>query len=339
LAARAAWLHHVEGLTQTEVAKRLGLAPLKAHRLIARAAREGLVRVFVEGPIGECIELERGLQNEFGLGFCRVVPGGGEAGLPLRALGRAAAGFLRGVLDRGEHRVIGVGHGRTLAAMVSELPRCPAKGVRFISLLGSLPRVMAANPYDVIWRLADKTSADADVMPVPFLANTPEDRAVLLRQEGVAETLAAAGTASLFLIGIGEVGGRAFLPSSSAIVAREAAALRQAGAVGEMLGFYFDRDGTPVETPLRDKVIGLAPEAVRGRQAIGVAGGSDKAAAIQSVLRSGLLNGLITDEATARRLVGSSTRRANSRERNMPDKLKTAALAAVVADAHRDVSK
>ena len=333
MAARAAWLHHVEDLTQTEVAKRLGLAPLKAHRLIARAAREGLVRVFVEGPISKCIELERGLTQCFGLAFCRVVPGGDEPGLPLRALGRAAAGFLRGVLDRGEHRVIGVGHGRTLAAMVSATPRCPAERVRFISLLGSLPHVMAANPYDVIYRLADKTSADADVMPVPFLANTPEDRAVLLRQEGVAETLAAAGSATLFLIGIGEVGGRAFLPSSSSIVAREVAGLRQAGAVGEILGHYFDQDGRPVETPLRDKVIGLAAEAIRGRQAIGVAGGSDKAAAIQSVLRSGLLSGLITDEATARRLVSLSTRRAKSQGsqgKHMHDQLKTTALAAAL---------
>jgi len=330
LASRAAWLHYVEGLTQIEVAKQLGLAPLKAHRLIARAVRDGLIRVFVEGPIGACIELERGLRQCFGLASCRVVPTGSEAGLPLRALGRAAAGFLHGTLDRGEHRVIGVGHGRTLAAMVSELPRCPAKGVRFISLLGSLPRVMAANPYDVIYHLADKTSADADLIPVPFLANTPEDRAVLLRQEGVAETLAAAGTATLFLIGIGEVGGRAFLPSSSAIVAREVAGLQQAGAVGEVLGHYFDRDGRPVETPLRDKVIGLAPEVIRGRQAIAVAGGSDKAPAIQSVLRSGLLSGLITDEATARRLVGMSTRRANTRGRPMHNKFKTTALAAVV---------
>ncbi len=284
---------------------------MKAHRLIARAARDGLVRVFVEGPIGDCIALERGLMQGFGLASCRVVPSGDEPGLPLRALGRAAAGFLRGVLDSGDHRVIGVGHGRTLAAMVSALPRSPAKAVRFISLLGSLPRVMAANPYDVIYRLADKTSADADVMPVPFLANTVEDRAVLLRQEGVAETLAAAAKATLFLIGIGEVDGQAFLPSSSAIVAREVERLRQAGAVGEALGHYFDQHGDPVETPLRDKVIGLAPDAIRGRKAVGVAGGSGKTAAIQSVLRSTLLSGLITDEATARRLLGHPDSRAN----------------------------
>ena len=34
MATRAAWLHYAGGLTQSEVAKRLGLTSLKAHRLI-----------------------------------------------------------------------------------------------------------------------------------------------------------------------------------------------------------------------------------------------------------------------------------------------------------------
>ena len=345
LAARAAWLYYVEDLTQAEVAKRLGLAPLKAHRIIAHATRSGLVRVFVDGPISGCMELERALGQRFGLQYCRVVPSAApDSALPLRAIGRAAAGYLTGLLEAGQHKIIGVGHGRTLAAMVSEMPSHPAPaGVRFISILGSLPHVMAANPYDVIYRLADKTSADADVMPVPFLANTAEDRAVLLRQDGVAETLQAAATATLFLVGIGEVGGRAFLPASSAIVAREVAGLQAAGAVGEALGFYFDAHGRRLDTPLHDKVITLPPEALRGRHTVGVAGGSGKAAAIRAILRSGLLTGLITDEATARSLAGPSLHRATprgpdmqntlkkTRQKNRPKTRQKAALAAMTA--------
>ena len=39
MAARAAWLHYAGGLTQAQVAKRLGLTSLKAHRLITKALR------------------------------------------------------------------------------------------------------------------------------------------------------------------------------------------------------------------------------------------------------------------------------------------------------------
>ena len=65
LAARAAWLHLAGGKTQGEVAEILGVQSTKAHRLIARARAEGLIRVFVEGPISGCIALEEKIKAEY----------------------------------------------------------------------------------------------------------------------------------------------------------------------------------------------------------------------------------------------------------------------------------
>lgn len=310
LAARAAWLYYAGSLTQAQIAARLGVAPAKAHRLIARAGRDGLVRVFVEGPASGCIGLETALSAHFGLRYCRVVPDLGEAGLPFRALGRAAASFLNGVLERGDHRVIGVGHGRTLAAAVDDLPRMEHRNVRFVSLLGGLPRRTHANPFDVIHRLAERTAADAYLLPVPFFANSAADRQVLLDQRGVSEALALAGTASLFILGIGEVTRDAFLTAAGMVSEEEVIALRGQGAVGEVLGRYLDRDGQVVSTDLHQRVIGIEPDAMRGRDVVAVAGGRSKTEAIRSVLRSGLLSGLITDEPTARRLLDADNPRA-----------------------------
>ena len=86
LAIRAAWLHYAGGLTQSAVAKRLGLPSVKAHRLIARAVADGVVKVTIDGEIVECAKLENQLCGRFGLDFCEVAPDLGEEGLPLRAL-------------------------------------------------------------------------------------------------------------------------------------------------------------------------------------------------------------------------------------------------------------
>jgi DNA-binding transcriptional regulator LsrR (DeoR family) len=99
LAARAAWLHFAGGKTQGEVAELLGVANTKAHRLIARARSEGLIRVFVEGPIGGCIELEEKLKDAHGLLHCEVVPNIDEGALPLRTLGTAGAIFIRRLIE------------------------------------------------------------------------------------------------------------------------------------------------------------------------------------------------------------------------------------------------
>ncbi len=139
------------------VARRLGLNSVKTHRLIAKAVAEGAVKVAIDGDIVECIDLEVRLSTRYGLDFCEVAPDLGEEGLPLRALGIAGASYLRREIELGEIRVIGLGHGRTLAAVVQNLQRVDAGGIRFVSLLGGVTRNYAANPHDVMVRIAEKT--------------------------------------------------------------------------------------------------------------------------------------------------------------------------------------
>jgi len=304
LATRAAWLYFAGGLTQSAVADRLGVAPAKAHRLISRASKAGFVRVFVEGPIGGCIALEETLSARYRLTTCRVVPDLGETGLPLRALGLAAASLLREALERGTHRVIGVGHGRTLAAAIDALPATPAPHVRLVSLQGGVPRRTNSGPFDVTHRAAEKTGAEAFLLAVPTIADTAADAVVLRRQRGVAQTLALAAEATLVLAGVGAIAESAFLPMAGMLTAEELQALRAAGAAGELLGRYVDAAGREVTTDLHDRVIAVHPALLRG--VVAVAGGTEKTTAIGAVLNSGMLAGLITDEPTARRLVDLS---------------------------------
>ena len=74
LAVRAAWLHYIGGFTQSAVAKRLGIPSVKAHRLIARAVAEGVVKVSIDGDIAECVNLEVALSERYGLDYCEVAP-------------------------------------------------------------------------------------------------------------------------------------------------------------------------------------------------------------------------------------------------------------------------
>lgn len=303
LATRAAWLYHACGLTQAELAERLGISNVKAHRLIAHATQAGWVRVFVEGPIGGCIALEQALTGKFGLRFCRVVPNEDASGLPLRVLGVAGAAHLINILEKGEHRIIGVGHGRTLAASVERLPRLPAPDLCLVSLLGGVARQNSANPFDVIHRLAEKTGAESWMLPVPFIVNSRAERDIVLAQRGIAEAMQMAAGATLCLVGIGEVAGDAFITASGMISQEEVAELLALGAVGEVLGHYLDADGRPVPTRLHDRILSFPFEQLQGRDVIAVAGGGSKHVAIRSVLRSGALSGLITDEPTAQSLI------------------------------------
>ena len=305
LAIRAAWLHYAGGLTQAAVAKRLGLPSVKAHRLIARAVADGVVKVTIDGEIVECAALEDQLCTRYGLDFCEVAPDLGEEDLPLRALGLAGAAFLRREIERGDTPVIGLGHGRTLAAAIQEMPRIDANGIRFVSLLGGLTRHYAANPHDVMHRLAAKTGAQAYVLPVPFFANSAEDRAVLLAQPGVREIFDMSGGAGLKLVGIGTADSGAQLVASGMIEPREIDEINAAGGAGEMLGHFFDAQGGVLETTLSARTLSVELNTRDDSRIVAIAGGAEKVGAVRAVLRSGWLKGLITDEATARAIVGA----------------------------------
>lgn len=300
LAIRAAWLHYIGGMTQSAVARRLGISSVKAHRLIARAVAEGAVKVTIDGEIVECVVLEDRLSRLYGLDYCEVAPDLGEEGLPFLTLGRAGAGFLRREIERETETVIGLGHGRTLAAAVHQLPHLDAGTARFVSLLGGLTRNYTANPHDVMHSLARKTGAQAYVLPVPFFANSEADRAILLAQPGVREIFDLSNSSGLKLVGMGTADADAQLVASGMIEPREIAEINAAGGVAEMMGHFFDAQGQVLTTGLGARTLSVDLNGPRDSRIVVIAGGAEKVTAIRAVLRSGRLSGLITDERTAR---------------------------------------
>lgn len=306
LGLRAAWLHYVGGLTQAAVAKRLGLPSVKTHRLIARAVAEGAVKVTIDGDIVACVELESRLCARFGLNFCRVTPDLAEEGLPLRALGLAGAEYLRNLLSNNPAITIGIGHGRTLSAAIHQLPHLDASHARFVSLLGCLTRNYALNPHDAMHRIAEKTGAQAYMMPVPFFANTVEDREVLLSQRGVSEVFSMAAGSTVKLVGIGTVEPAAQLVEAGLIAVQEINDISAAGAIGEMLGYFFDARGQRITNSLTARTLAVSLDARRRENIVALVGGQSKVAATKAALASGLLSGLITDEQTAQTLLAEA---------------------------------
>ena len=307
LMARAAWLAFAAGMTHSEAAKRLHIPSFKVQRLIARATREGLIHVFVNSPVAECVRLEHELRARYGLAECVVAPDLGEEALPLKSLAPAGAGLLMRVIQEGAHPIIGLGHGRTLTAIVDHLPRIPAQHVSFVALLGGLTTSFSADPYDVIHRISYRTGTAGYFLPLPFFANSATDRAVMLSQYGVSHVMDLARRSTFCLVGIGTSTGDGFLATSGAIGAAELRELDRLGARSEIMGYFHDVEGRLVETEISRRIVTLTYEELSGRKLVAAAGGADKIEAIRSVLKSGLLSGFVTDEATAAQLAGEKT--------------------------------
>ena len=304
-AARAAWLSYVSGLTQDEIARRLNVSRMAAQRLLAFAAQEGMVKVRIDHPIAACMELGERIARRHGLRFCEVVPADpmapGQANLP--ALAIAGATWIERLVDTEAALVIGVGNGRSVRAAVEEMASSPRPQHQVVSVTGNIARDSSYHPFDVVMRLGDRLSAQRFLMPAPLIAETAEDRRVLEGQKPFREIMALAARADAILIGIGQLDGTAPVLQDKVISRDEYEVLRRAGAIGEVLGNFLDAEGRILDSPLRDRVIGLSLDAVAQRPAVAIAGGTVKVPTIHAVLKRGMLQGLITDETAASALV------------------------------------
>lgn len=298
-AARAGWLYYVGGMTQDQIAAELGISRQRAQRLVSRAMAEGLIHVRLDHKIGACLRLERELTRRFGLGHCRVAPSLGVGADPSRAIAAPAAALLETFLARAEPIIVALGTGRALRAMVEELTSQDCARHKVVSLIGNIAPDGSASFFDVIMRIADKLSAPHYPMPVPVISETAEERALFHALRPVKEVVRLAQTADVSFVGVGHMGNDAPLVKDGFVTTVQMSELQGRGAIGEVVGGVFDVQGHYIDNEITARMGGIRIKADRDAPVIGVAAGASKVAAIRAALSGRLINGLITDEATA----------------------------------------
>ncbi|HEV7415157.1 sugar-binding transcriptional regulator [Tianweitania sediminis] len=303
-AARAGWLYYVGGNTQDQVAAKLGVSRQTAQRLVSLAMSEGLVKVRIEHPIASCLDLAQRLQERFAFELVEVVPSDPGSASTTLGIADACAAEIERRLRSSEPLVLGIGTGRTLKAAVERLPVMDCPQHKIVSLTGNVAPDGSAAFYNVLFSIADTVKARSFPMPLPVLASSPAERETLHSQPMIRATLELAALADVTFVGIGDLGQSAPLFLDGFISAGDLEALQQAGAMGEILGWTFDRHGCLISGLTNDRVAS-APIPSRERSlVIGIAMGERKQQAVLAAAKGKLINGLVTDEATAQSLLG-----------------------------------
>ncbi|MGE5528290.1 MAG: sugar-binding transcriptional regulator [Patescibacteria group bacterium] len=299
LLTRAAWLYYVQDLVQEEIARRLGCSRTKVVRLLARARERGLVRIELKSPFGACFELESRLKERFGLRDAVVVPTGRDESINKTGIAKAAALFLeRSFRDRD---IVGAGWGTTVYEVGQQLGPVKSSDLTLVQLMGGINAATGPlNPLEVVKLLATRIGARGLWLNTPLVVDSPEIKEALLSDEGVRRVLEMAKSVNIALVGIGSVGPGCSLAACQVLRAETVVQLMGRGAVGDILGQFFDRQGRPVRSGVEERMMAFP---IGGLSAIpvvvGVAGGTAKIEAVLGALRGGFVNVLVTDEATA----------------------------------------
>ncbi|MDO5501408.1 MAG: sugar-binding domain-containing protein, partial [Propionibacteriaceae bacterium] len=143
------------------------------------------------------------------------------------------------------------------------------------------------------------------VVPAPLIVSSPAVAAALREEAAVREVLELAQSAVVTLTGIGSAHPEeASAVRSGVLTSADVARFMARGAVGDMLGEWFDIRGNIVAEATSDRRIGLGLDTLRGMDnVVGVAGGPDKVNAILGAVAGRFIKVLITDEPTAQALL------------------------------------
>ena len=298
-AARAGWLYYVAGNTQDEIARKLGVSRQSAQRLVSLAVSEKLVKVRLDHPIAQCMELSQRLSEKFGLKICEIVPSDPEAPGSMTGLAQAGAAEMERHLKSIHPKIIAIGTGRALRSAVEQLSPMDCPQHRIVSLLGNMMSDGSATAYNVVIRMAERVNARHYPMPLPVFARSRDEKRVLHNQEPVHNILELARQADVTFVGIGNMGLNAPLHVDGFISRDDVRALDKAGAVGEITSWVYDRHGHLIDGLINDRVASAPLQPNQSNPVIGIAAGEAKVAAIHGAMRGNLVTGLITNELTA----------------------------------------
>ncbi|MER8603837.1 sugar-binding transcriptional regulator [Mesorhizobium sp. M1233] len=305
-AARAGWLYYVAGNTQDQIAATLGISRQTAQRLVSLAVSEGLIKVRVDHPIANCLDLAARLKSRFALDLVEVVPSDPSSSSTVIGVAEGAGAETDG--RGGARGPLGwaLGTGRTLKAAIEQLPPMECPQHKVVSLTGNISPDGSAAFYNVIFTMADRVKARSFPMPLPVIASSPEEREMLLSQPMIQPTLALAAEADVTFVGIGDLGPKAPLYEDGFISEGELKALQKAGGVAEIVGWVFDRDGRMIEGITNDRVSSAPLPSREKSLVIALAMGDRKLPGIFAAVNRRLVNGLITDERTAAALLAGA---------------------------------
>ena len=265
LVARVAWCYYHDGLTQNDIGERLGLPRLKISRLLEKGRQSGVIRVQINSRYEGCLALETELQQRFGLKLVRVMPALNTPPMNVR-LGIGAAQSLMGVLEPGQ--LLAVGFGETTMSSLQHLSGfISSQQIRLVTLSGGVgPYMTGIGQLDA--------ACSVSMIPAPLRVSSAEVAGILKRETSVRDVILAATAADVAVVGIGSVNQR-----------RDATILRS-GYISE---------------EIHKELLGVTlDELAQLPTIVGVAGGEEKADAIYAALKGRRINGLVTEETTAR---------------------------------------
>lgn len=242
-------------------------------------------------------QMEVQLQNDFNISRVIIVPGDSEVDNQAKSLlGQVAAKQVDQLTT--PNVVVAVTGGSTIASIGDYLSLyVKQKPLTFVAARGGIGEEVQMQANTIAASFANATNGMYRTLYLPDHLSE-EAYVAMMKEPVIKEMLDLYDQTSVVIHGIGDAFEMAKRRNSSE---EELHKIKQAGAVGEAFGYYFNKDGKAVH---RIRTVGIQLKQLESvHHLLAVAGGASKAIAIGSYLKHAPHQTvLITDEGAAKKL-------------------------------------
>lgn len=302
----AARLYYVDGMGQAEVAQFVRVSQAKVSRLLAMARERGIVRISVAEYEPRDPALEQRLQTQFKFSAVAVIKTVEAATVDeaRRALAHFGAAFVSSLIP--PRSTVAIAGGRTMRELVQSLPLDAERRVTAVQAMGSVDsNVGPVDAFELGRSMARRLGGSFLTINTPAFVPDKRTRDSFLALPQIRAVWQQLNKADVVLIGIGTLDNSVFV-ERGVLSAGDLKKLAACGAVGEICGRFFDRNGRECDSSWRDRVISIELEHLRRTpQVIGMIAGADRAEAIRAAVKGGLIKSLIIDVPGALALLGN----------------------------------
>ncbi len=298
-----AHLYYEKNLDQTEIANIVGISRSKVSRMLTKARELGVVQIHIQHYYPRNHILEEQLKEKLNLHHAIVIntiPNATPA-QARRTIGYLAAPFIAELIQ--SYLVIGTAGGRTLNELIRrlDLPLSTTIGGVVLTLMGHIgPNVTSIDALELSYILSQRFGKTQYTLNAPAFCPDAHTRDVFMNHEQVRTILNLFRSMDLAMVGIGALNESVWI-ERGIISAEDLDKLREAGAVGEMVGRFFDKNGQECCTEYQDRVISIPLNELAGvKEVIAVTNGPVRADAILAARKGDVIKSLVIDDVGAR---------------------------------------
>lgn len=310
---KAAELYYRDGLSQQEISQKLHTSRTSISRALIQARNEGYVQIRIQYPEQSNLGLERELEEKYGLTEALVAVPAYDQSSEQEVAFQAVDYILR-VLKK--NMVLGMTWGRAMHGFVEQLAKderlrsLSFQNVKIVPFLGT-PGVTQLDSWDattysntLATKVGNLLHCASYNLSAPMYVDGAKEKELIEGIDEIAKVLHMAETADIALIGIGSMQKDSSIIKAGIRTEEEYKELMKKGAVGEIVGRIYDKNGQTVDENLRRKMIGISLDKIAKIPVrVGMSYGKDKIEAIKGAISGGLVNVLVTDVPTAELLL------------------------------------